>query len=481
MLAELEKKVADFAVTIGGLSEAKRMLLAVSGGADSMALVYAMGALKAAGVISADFVCGHINHQLRIPDSDLDEDFVVSQASKLKLPVITEKIDVRRFAEQNKLSIETAARVLRIQHLQDIAKANDCEYIATAHQKDDNAETVVHRLLRGTGFRGLAGISPVRRFSENITFVRPMLCVTRDEIVGYLEKRNQPWRIDRTNYDCRYKRNFLRHKLIPHLQKNCTNSLAETMYELSVSAQRFQNKVEASVDKIWPQIADFSGSQIVLDLRTFLNQPKPVRVELICRSLTCIGCGLGDMTEEHFERILKLSEQNISNKKIILPRRFSVRLEYDDLIFSAPECVTQPQNAVTLQIPGETRFGDYSITASVLAISRNRLEEFKETKSPFVEWFDFDKLQLPLTVRGRRDGDKFVPLGLASEKKVGKFLTLAKVSQETRKHVLIFSDRKKIIWVCPMRISEHAKITGKTTKILQLEIAGLNGTAKSKP
>ena len=168
------------------------MLLAVSGGADSTALLYSMFALKNEGILHADFVCAHINHQLRTPDADIDEKFVVAQAENLSLPVITQKIDVRQFARQNKLSIETAARILRIQHLQDIAKASNCDWIATAHQKNDNAETVIQRLLRGTGFRGLAGIWPLRSFSDNITFVRPLLCVTRDQIIDYLKSPQPP-------------------------------------------------------------------------------------------------------------------------------------------------------------------------------------------------------------------------------------------------------------------------------------------------
>ena len=219
MLSEFEKTVAGFLTALGPFSQAEKVLLAVSGGADSTALLYTMHALKNEGLLHADLICAHINHQLRVPDADTDEKFVVSQAEKLHLPVITRKIDVRRFAQENKLSIETAARLLRIEHLQEIAKANNCRWIATAHQKNDNAETVVQRLLRGTGFRGLAGIRPLRNFAADINFVRPLLCVTRDEIIDYLKQQNLPWRTDRTNYDCRYKRNFIRHKLIPHLQK----------------------------------------------------------------------------------------------------------------------------------------------------------------------------------------------------------------------------------------------------------------------
>ncbi|RKY22216.1 MAG: tRNA lysidine(34) synthetase TilS, partial [Planctomycetota bacterium] len=157
MLSELEKKVADFIEADGLFKPAERVLLAVSGGADSTALLYAMQALKAENILSADFACAHINHQLRGIESNGDEEFVVAQTHRLNLPLTTKRLNVADFARKNKLSLETAARKLRIESLLDIARVNNCDRIATAHQKDDNAETVLQRLARGTGFRGLCG------------------------------------------------------------------------------------------------------------------------------------------------------------------------------------------------------------------------------------------------------------------------------------------------------------------------------------
>ncbi|HUS73141.1 MAG TPA: tRNA lysidine(34) synthetase TilS, partial [Sedimentisphaerales bacterium] len=142
MLLEFENKVADFIKANRLFEQADSLLLAFSGGADSTALLYAMWMLKTANVLNADIVCAHINHQLRGANADLDEDFVVSQARDLNIPITTKRLDVRGFARENKLSIETAARKLRIESLLDIAKASNCKYIATAHHKNDNAETI---------------------------------------------------------------------------------------------------------------------------------------------------------------------------------------------------------------------------------------------------------------------------------------------------------------------------------------------------
>jgi tRNA(Ile)-lysidine synthase len=152
---EFETQVADFVKSnrLFGLKE--KVLLAVSGGADSLALLYLMQALKAKGVFQGQLLCAHINHQLRGTDAELDEEFVAAQADELNVPVKTRRLDVRGFARKNKLSTETAARQLRMESLIEIAQECGCKSVATAHHKNDNAETMIQRMLRGTGFRGL--------------------------------------------------------------------------------------------------------------------------------------------------------------------------------------------------------------------------------------------------------------------------------------------------------------------------------------
>jgi tRNA(Ile)-lysidine synthase len=474
MLFEFEKKVADFIKANGLFISAAKVLLAVSGGADSTALLYALLALKTGNVLNAELLCAHINHQLRAVEADSDEDFVTAQAAELKLALTTKRVDVRGFAHRNKLSIETAARELRIKALLDIAEASNCICIATAHQKNDNAETILQRLVRGTGFRGLGGIWPRRIFAGEIRFVRPLLCVGRDEIIEYLQQRNLKWRQDHTNADCTYRRNYIRHRLLPSLQGDCTNSVVNQLYQLSQSARRFYRLVCTRADAIWPELADCADEKIALGLKMFLNQPKPVKIELVRRSLTTIGCGERDLTQRHYERILQLSGQNITGGKVNLPGGFVVRREYWNLIFTNQEnkaCLDeQIGESVRLQIPGQTRFGRYLIETETFETESAEFEEFVAEKTSCVEWFDLEKLKLPLVVRFRQAGDRFVPLGLAREKKLGKFLTAQRVPHHVRRKALIISDSENIIWVWPIRISEQAKITEETRKILQLQI-----------
>ena len=482
MLSELEKKVARFVEQHELLGSAARVALALSGGADSTALLYVMQALKGEGIFGAELFCAHVNHQLRGQEADLDEAFVLTQAAAMNVPAVARRVDVRGFARRNKLSIETAARQLRMAALAEIARENHCDLIATAHQKNDNAETLVQRLSRGTAFRGLGGISPMRVFPDAVPFVRPLLMVTRHEILEYLRERNVPWRQDRTNADCTYRRNYIRHQLLPALQRGCKGNIVEQLSELAQRAYSLQNLISHRADQLWPEVADCTGEQVTLDAKRFAAKPPALQIELVRRSLTGIGSGEQRITLRHYEGILRLAQRDVTAGQIELPGGFIVRREYGSLTVMRPgREAPHEQRAggpVQLEIPGRTRFGEYVMEATVCAMDlKSEISDLKfeiqDLKSrPFgsAERFDLDKVKLPLHVRPRLAGDRFVPLGLTKEKKLGKFLTDQRVPHDVRSRVLVVSDSEKILWVWPVRISEQAKVSPDTRRLLQLRI-----------
>jgi tRNA(Ile)-lysidine synthase len=474
MQSELETKVAEFVTAHALFESADRVLLAISGGADSLALMVVMCALKSRGIIDGELICAHVNHQLRGAAANADKDFVLAQAARLNLPVATRRVDVQGFARSQKLSIETAGRKLRIETLLDMARANNCSSIATGHQQNDNAETILHRLTRGTGFRGLAGIWPVRVFEGGIKFVRPLLSVTRQEIVEYLRQRSLTWREDRTNVDCRYRRNYIRHRLLPVLQQECAGPIVEQLSHLGESACKFYGAVRRQADTIWPQLANCADDQVVLNMKRFGPEPPAIKVELLRRSLTALSSGERDLTQRHYERMLQLAANSVDGKKMMLPGRLTVRREHGKLIFARPEKTPLDKERICesahLRIPGTTRFCSYMIQANILRAERGDFERFQAKKDDLVEWFDLDTVKQPVRVRFQRDGDKFWPLGLPAKKRLGKFLTAAKVPRQSRENALIVADSEKIIWVWPVRISECAKVTSNTSQILQLHI-----------
>jgi tRNA(Ile)-lysidine synthase len=469
----LEQKVSDFIKAQRLFAGDKRILLAVSGGADSTALLHIITSLKTENALRAELFCAHINHQLRGAESQTDHDFVISQSRTLKIPVFTKEIDVRQYARQNKLSIETAARKLRIDVLIEIARQQNCSCIAVAHQENDNAETVLQRLLRGTGFRGLCGIWPAKEFTEGIRFVRPLLCADRGQILDYLNKRGLQWREDKTNFDIHYKRNYIRHKLLPALQKDC-GDIIEKLSELAGKTRGLYRVVCDTTDAVWAKVVSADNENISLDLSVLQKLHPEVQIEIMRRALSHLNAGQQDFTENHYQKILKLSDDG----KIQLPGDVEVRRQGGKIVFcrlqkSAGKAELFPPKEI--DISGKNEFAGMFIEAETFVYDRVKFKEFRVNKSNTVEWLDFDKLKLPLKVRFRETGDKFWPLGLAAEKKIGKFLTDEKIPQRTRPKLLVIEDAEKIIWLCPVRPSEQTKITDKTKTVLQLKVSSQSG------
>jgi tRNA(Ile)-lysidine synthase len=274
--------------------------------------------------------------------------------------------------------------------------------------------------------------------------------------------------------------------LLPEVQRHCADSIVERLFELAQSARKFHASVCARADELWPDLADNVGGEITLDLKKFLSQPPLVKVELIRRSLARLGCGERDLTQRHYEGMLRLAERNVTGRLMELPGGFVVWCEYGNLVFgpSQGRLVGQAppysdSGAVRVNVPGQTRFGDCSIEATILEADDVELGQIVQGKAGCVERFDLDRVKLPLIVRPRRPGDRFVPLGMASEKKLGKFLTAQRVPHRVRRQVLVVADDEKVIWIWPIRMSERAKVTADTRTILQLQITDLNDRKNS--
>ncbi len=474
MPSDLEMKVSQIIRLQGMFADAEGILVAVSGGADSVSLLHVLKSLHVQGALVGRLVCGHVNHQLRGRASDADERFVVKQAAGLGLPIFVKTVDVRSHAEANRLSIETSARQLRLAALGEIAHEQGCCWIATGHQKNDNAETVLHRLRRGTGFRGLGGIRPVRKLTEDLWLASPLLCATRDEIARYLRERNLLWREDRSNADVAYTRNYIRHRLFPSLQQESSRPLVEDLSQLALSAGRLYDRVQQEVERTWPQTVQGEADEVRIEASRLASLPGMIAVEWVRRALVHLGCGERDLTEGHYQRVLRLAQPGPGAKAVSLPDGFIAQLDRSRIILHKSDGMLQPLIAQdresVLTIPGQTQFAGYAIDANVLDRDEIDLTEVTADKGPFCEHLDWDRISPPVIVRPRRPGDRFQPLGLDATAKVGKFLTTAKAPRDVREHTLIFADRESILWVCPFRIAEPAKIADTTQRILRLTV-----------
>ena len=474
MLSDFETKILDFSNTHNLFETGAPILLAVSGGADSVAMMNVIANLQQKRKLDIHLAVAHVNHTLRAESADADEEFVAQLAEKMALKVLTRTVDTRDCAKREKISIETAARKLRIDALTDMAREAQCRYVATAHHADDNAETLVHRLLRGTAFRGLAGIRPSQKFENaDIAFVRPMLCVTRAEIIDYCQAENLSWCQDHTNDEFAYTRNKIRHLFLPYLQKECDAPVTQTFNSLADASRKLYEKIEAQVQNRRSSVVLGKDNETVVFGKESFRKLNPLlQAEFVNAALVSIGSGLGKINQDHYHTIASLSSE-LTNGKVQLPAGFCVVANHDKITFTKTQSQKQgqlPDEVLTLNIGQSVSFGPWTIETKILNAKDCDIEKFKADKDSFIEWFDYDKLFFPLTVRSRRDGDKFRPLGYPAPKRIGKFLTTAKVSSSVRSVLTVFADTQKIIWVAPVRASELAKITTDTKKILQIKI-----------
>jgi len=243
-IPSFEKHVIGFSTTQGLFDRTDRILLAISGGADSTALLHVFRRCVQHGHLQQVPICIHFNHQLRQSESLQDRDFVQACVDSFEMEFQSEEFNVREYAKLHQVSLEAAARELRLNSLVGLARAKNCTVIATGHHQNDNAETVLQRLARGTGLRGLAGIWP-KRLIKGHRFISPLLCVGRTEIHAYLRARQLHWRDDRTNTDCSFRRNFIRHQLMPALQEASAAPLTGLLCALSTQAQKLHEQVSA--------------------------------------------------------------------------------------------------------------------------------------------------------------------------------------------------------------------------------------------
>jgi tRNA(Ile)-lysidine synthase len=472
----IEQTVAEFIHLHAMFVGADRILLAISGGTDSTALLHILQALRTCASLHAELVCAHVNHQLRGRASDDDERFVVEQAGRLGLPVIRETVDVRTYARTHRLSVETAARRLRLEALSRIAQSAGCAWVATGHQKNDNAETIIQRLRRGTGFRGLAGIQPIRRFAAGPWFASPLLCVTREEVLGYLTAHKLTWREDRSNLDPAYTRNYIRHRLLPALQRQSQASLVEELAELAASARGLYDQTRRAAEQAFVKLAESSDDIVAVTTSGVASLPELTAVEVIRQAVVSLGGGERNLTENHYRRVLQLARCPSGERAVCLPGGITARWEGEKVILAATSRRTHEVHTVAPQptvvhVPGQTTWGRYRIEAQVLGRKELDMTRIKGDKHPFTEYLDLDRIRPPITVRSRQAGDRFRPLGMAGEKKLGKFLTAAGAGREMREQLVVFADPEKIIWACPIRISEAAKVTDATRRILMLSVA----------
>lgn len=455
MTKTIEQKVLKFIDENHLIEEGDKILVALSGGADSVFLLSFL--LKYKKRFRIELAAFHLNHKLRGKSADNDEKFCKDFCAKNNVPFVSLSKDVRAFAKRSKMSIEEAARIIRYSELQKAARRFGCNKIATAHNASDNVETILLNLFKGAGLKGLSGI-PVKR--ENI--IRPILCLSADEIRKYLQNNKIHFRLDETNLESDYERNFLRNEIIPKLKRKINPQLEQKVRSTSKIISEISSFVDSEVERL----SKTSVKKIKEDIRVNLNA-----ISRLDKSF--LGIFFKSVVEENFK--IELSSENINDlldlvksqtgKSIHLKGKVSAFRDRDVLVIGKK--LIAKKNAISIVIIGQK----VELDGKTISIEEVNRKMIKFTSNKLVEFISGDGLKGRFEIRRWKAGDKFQPISMKGRKKVSDFLSDVKTSSVEKKDHLVLINSGRIVWVVGLRIDERFKVTPKTNKILKLTLS----------
>jgi tRNA(Ile)-lysidine synthase len=451
-----------------------RVLVALSGGADSVALLHLLREMEAHGDL---IVAGaaHLHHGLRGADADADEAFCRSLAERVNVRFVATRADVASLAREQKRSLEDAARSARYAFLEEAADELGADAIATAHTRDDQAETFLLRLLRGAGTRGLASIRPrVGRV------IRPVLDVGREDLRSFLAMRGETFREDATNQDVSIPRNRVRHELIPYIQSRFSQAAPELLARHAALArvdEEFlqQLAIESAAGIVLKGTKETGESAIELDGRALAAAPRALASRVAHHVLTRFAGPTSAISAEHVDRLLALAEYGREGACLSLPGQYAQRLGSVIRLRPGrgPERTRSNSFAFSLSIPGEVEWppDGWAIAAEPVASSAGRWAARGSEVG-----VSTTALALPLAVRSRRPGDRFHPLGAPGPRKLQDFLVDRKVPRVERDALpLVVDGRDRIVWVVGHSVGEDFRVIDPSAGVLLLKVRRLGG------
>ncbi len=464
------------------------VLIGVSGGIDSITLLYSLYFLK--DDLKCSLVVAHANHGLRGEQSDREAEFVRKIAGDLKLPSAIEKIDVLGYMAEKGLSKQVAARELRYAFFEKAARQYSANKIALGHNADDQAETVLMRLLRGSGAKGIAGIKPVR----DGKIIRPLIEISRDEIIEFVKEKELKYVEDSSNLEPYYLRNKIRLNLIPLLKEEYNPNIVETLREVSEIIKDEDEFLESYCSTILSDIIQSKGNEAIeIDTLKLKNFHIAIRRRILRVALKMLKGDLLKISAIHIEGILNSINKGFSGKSLNLPDVIQAIYEYGKLRFKIQDSrfkVNKIEFDVPLKIPGEAvlskpkyKFATEIISpeefhrdSSVAPLLQNddlkRCHSERSEESKFTAFFDMDKIKGALRVRNRIEGDIFHPSGMKGSKKLKEFFIDEKIPRRERNSIPLIVSGNTILWIVGKRVAEDGKVDDNTKRILKISVTG---------
>ena len=478
------------------VSSQDKLLVAVSGGQDSVCLLHIL--VKLREELDIRLHIAHLNHQLRGAEAEADAQYVSELVHQLGISATIEQRDVKNYQAQQHISLEEAAREVRYTFLAQVAKSIGTDRVAVGHTIDDHIETILMHLIRGTGIRGLCGLQP-KQIRNSLTIVRPLLPVSRHDTADYCHHHQLAPRIDVSNLSLAPLRNRVRHQLLPLLQ-SYNPGVSEALLRTARSVSDDLAFLDKEIGQLWGEVAQKLENTIILDKERFLGLPSALKHHLLRASIEKLLGNLKDIEARHIEEIIDALAKP-AGKRLNLPGGLIFSIEYDKYLIGTDPSILSPFPSLgaecQLKIPGETLLPGWRIEANILSRedftttsfikgSVKGLRPFTNYSSPspwkergtegvwlidnlFTAHFDRNKTGDKLTVRPRQPGDRFQPLGLSQPKKLGEFMIDIKIPQAWRQRIPIVCSPQHILWVVGWRIDDRVKVTDNTKRILCLK------------
>ncbi|MBI4965715.1 MAG: tRNA lysidine(34) synthetase TilS [Desulfomonile tiedjei] len=438
------------------------VVVGVSGGPDSIALINILNALKSE--TGFRIVAAHMDHGLR-EDSWKDAEFVREMCDKMDIPIEVVAQDVRAMAANEGVSIEEAGRRCRYKFFEDVRISSGANVIATAHHMDDELETFFLRIFRGSSLRGMKGIAPVRG-----QIVRPLIRAERAEIISFLEARHLPYRVDPTNLETETDRNFIRNRLFPAIRERFSNFRDPLRRTLAMLAQE-DEFLDAQAKKLCSEAVSGSEDSLVLDVEKLRSAPNALTARSVLLALYDSSGRDERWSRSHIQALIKALYSVNPSARLDLPGGLVAKREYQTLRILREKPGTIP-TALDMIVtgPGEVEFAETGFTL------RFRLLEGdgRFPKAPGGEataFFDADKAAFPLTLRPFRPGDRIKPWGLDGSRKLKKLFIDMKVPAGLRRVIPLLVKEGEILWVPGIRRGQAAAVTPETRRILEVTLA----------
>ena len=455
------KKVMSYIKDNNLIKSGDKVLVALSGGPDSVCLLNILYNLKAE--LNIEIGAAHLNHLLRDKDAFEDEEYVKTLCKSLDIPCFVKRVDINKYSKDKKMSSEMAGREARYNFFDDIVKDEGYTKIATAHNANDQAETILFRLMRGSGIEGLCGIK-VRRDK----IIRPILCLSRKEVEEYIEINNLKPRIDKTNFEKIYNRNKIRLDMIPYIKEKFNEDIIQTLNRMSVLLQKDNEFIENSARSFYEKHCIEQSDYFIIKKEMFDNK-EAVVTRVIRYALTNFSKTHYDFEMKHIYEICNLAKNN-SGKAIDLPNKIYAENIYGDIY------IKERININNIDVKQEIVVNKNEINGKKIFFDNENIEfsllkndsNLDLNQNNLIKYFDFDKINDSISLRKRKNGDKIIPLGMKGSKKIKDLFIDMKVPKEERDCIPLLCFDENISWIVGIRVSEEYKITNKTKNILRV-------------